>query len=175
MQDTLSFYGFFKQDEPHGRGAGLGLPVDQLCPAGGEQVLEHLCQKLGIEPGRDDRRRQADAGVCRMPGGLRARALHAGGRSTCTRIWMSRRRTEFIEAVAARFGIRESEVSEFQPVLLANIAIRKTATHCRSTSQRGATRPLRKALAKCRPTEVVDLVKASGLARPRRGRVPDRA
>ncbi len=27
VQDTLSFYGFFKQDEPHGEHRGLGLPL----------------------------------------------------------------------------------------------------------------------------------------------------
>ena len=28
VHDTLSFYGFFKQDAPHGDDAGLGLPLD---------------------------------------------------------------------------------------------------------------------------------------------------
>ena len=39
---------------PH---AGLGLPLDQLRLRGGEEVLDHLCHKLGIQPGRDDARR----------------------------------------------------------------------------------------------------------------------
>ena len=34
VQDTLSFYGYFKQDHPHGEMRALGLPLDQLQPCG---------------------------------------------------------------------------------------------------------------------------------------------
>ncbi len=30
VQDTLTFYGFFKQDKPRGKTPRLGLPLDQL-------------------------------------------------------------------------------------------------------------------------------------------------
>jgi len=51
VQDTLSFYGFFKQDKPLGR-YRLWVCRSLSCAAcGGEDLLEHLCQKLGIRPG----------------------------------------------------------------------------------------------------------------------------
>jgi NADH-quinone oxidoreductase subunit E len=51
VQDTLTFYGFFKQDAPHGR--TRAWVCRSICCAlrGGEQVLDHLCNKLGIQPG----------------------------------------------------------------------------------------------------------------------------
>ena len=51
VQDTLSFYGFFKQDQPQGR-YRLWVCRSISCAAcGGEELLEYLCQKLGIRPG----------------------------------------------------------------------------------------------------------------------------
>jgi NADH-quinone oxidoreductase subunit E len=52
VQDTLSFYGFFKQDEPVGQYRlwvcrSLGCAV-----CGGENLLDYLCHKLGIRPGQ---------------------------------------------------------------------------------------------------------------------------
>jgi len=51
VQDTLSFYGFFKQDAPHGRTRAWVCRSIACALRGGEEVLEHLCHKLGIEPG----------------------------------------------------------------------------------------------------------------------------
>lgn len=51
VQDTLSFYGFFKQDAPAGR-TRLWVCRSLSCAArGGEDLLEYLCGKLGIRPG----------------------------------------------------------------------------------------------------------------------------
>ena len=51
VQDTLSFYGFFKQDKPQGRYRVL-VCRSMVCAAlGGEELLAHLCEKLGIQPG----------------------------------------------------------------------------------------------------------------------------
>jgi len=51
VQDTLSFYGFFKQDGPLGR-ARIWVCRSLSCAAcGGEDLLEHLCRRLGIRPG----------------------------------------------------------------------------------------------------------------------------
>ncbi len=51
VQDTLSFYGFFKQDEPQGK-YRLWVCRSISCSAcGGEELLEYLCEKLGIRPG----------------------------------------------------------------------------------------------------------------------------
>ncbi len=51
VQDTLSFYGFFKQDQPPGR-YRLWVCRSLSCAAcGGEELLEHLCEKLGVRPG----------------------------------------------------------------------------------------------------------------------------
>lgn len=51
VQDTLSFYGFFKQDRPQGR-ARIWVCRSLSCSArGSEQLMECLCRKLGIRPG----------------------------------------------------------------------------------------------------------------------------
>jgi NADH-quinone oxidoreductase subunit E len=51
VQDTLSFYGFFKQDRPLGR-TRVWVCRSLSCTAcGGEEMLAYLCEKLGIRPG----------------------------------------------------------------------------------------------------------------------------
>jgi NADH-quinone oxidoreductase subunit E len=51
VQDTLSFYDFFPQDRPSGRTRAWVCRSISCALRGGEEVLEHMCQKLGIEPG----------------------------------------------------------------------------------------------------------------------------
>ncbi len=51
VQDTLSFYGFFKQDAPHGRTRAWVCRSISCALRGADQVLDHLCQKLGVQPG----------------------------------------------------------------------------------------------------------------------------
>ncbi len=51
VQDTLSFYGFFKQDKPQGK-VRIWVCRSISCSArGGEELLGYLCEKLGIQPG----------------------------------------------------------------------------------------------------------------------------
>ena len=51
VQDTLTFYGFFKQNKPHGRTRAWVCRSISCALRGGEQVLDHMCSRLGIEPG----------------------------------------------------------------------------------------------------------------------------
>ena len=51
VQDTLSFYGFFKQDAPHGEHRAWVCRSISCALRGGEEVLEHMCHKLGIHAG----------------------------------------------------------------------------------------------------------------------------
>lgn len=51
VQDTLTFYGFFKQDAPHGRTRAWVCRSISCALLGGEQVMEALCKRLEIEPG----------------------------------------------------------------------------------------------------------------------------
>lgn len=51
VQDTLSFYGFFKQDAPHGETRAWVCRSISCALRGGEEVLEHLCSRAGIQPG----------------------------------------------------------------------------------------------------------------------------
>jgi NADH-quinone oxidoreductase subunit E len=52
VQDTLSFYGVFKQDKPQGR-YRVWVCRSIVCAAlEGEQLLAYLCEKLGIQPGQ---------------------------------------------------------------------------------------------------------------------------
>lgn len=52
VQDTLSFYGLFKQDKPHGKTRAWVCRSVSCALRGGEDILEHLCHKAGIEPGQ---------------------------------------------------------------------------------------------------------------------------
>jgi NADH-quinone oxidoreductase subunit E len=66
VQDTLSFYGFFKQDRPQGR-TRVWVCRSLSCAArGGEELLEYLCDKLGIRPGEttDDGRVSLEFAEC---------------------------------------------------------------------------------------------------------------
>ena len=51
VQDTLSFYGFFKQDKPQGRYRVWVCRSISCAACGGEELLEYFCEKLGIRPG----------------------------------------------------------------------------------------------------------------------------
>jgi NADH-quinone oxidoreductase subunit E len=51
VQDTLSFYGFFHQEKPHGRTRAWVCRSISCALRGGEELLDHMCHKLGIQPG----------------------------------------------------------------------------------------------------------------------------
>jgi NADH-quinone oxidoreductase subunit E len=51
VQDTLTFYGYFKQDAPHGR-CRLWVCRSISCALrGGDELLDHLSHSLGVKPG----------------------------------------------------------------------------------------------------------------------------
>ena len=52
VQDTLSFYGIFKQDAPHGRVRAWVCRSISCALRGGEEILAHMCHKAGIRPGQ---------------------------------------------------------------------------------------------------------------------------
>jgi NADH-quinone oxidoreductase subunit E len=52
VQDSLSFYGFFKQEAPHGEQRAWVCRSISCALRGGEEVLAHMCRRLGIEPGQ---------------------------------------------------------------------------------------------------------------------------
>ncbi len=51
VQDTLSFYGFFKQDKPHGQVRAWVCRSISCALRGGDELLEHLCHAAGVRPG----------------------------------------------------------------------------------------------------------------------------
>jgi NADH-quinone oxidoreductase subunit E len=51
VQDTLSFYGFFPQDQPAGRYVLRVCRSISCSVREGEELLEYLAQRLGIRPG----------------------------------------------------------------------------------------------------------------------------
>ncbi|MBS0210272.1 MAG: NAD(P)H-dependent oxidoreductase subunit E [Planctomycetes bacterium] len=51
VQDTLSFYGFFKQDKPHGETRAWVCRSVSCALRGGEEILDHLCHQAGVKPG----------------------------------------------------------------------------------------------------------------------------
>jgi NADH-quinone oxidoreductase subunit E len=51
VQDTLSFYGYFKQDQSHGQTRLWVCRSISCALRGGEEILEQVCQRLGVEPG----------------------------------------------------------------------------------------------------------------------------
>jgi NADH-quinone oxidoreductase subunit E len=51
VQDTLSFYGYFKQDKPHGR-CRLWVCRSISCALrGADELLDHLSHTLQVQPG----------------------------------------------------------------------------------------------------------------------------
>ena len=51
VQDTLTFYGFFKQDKPHGEVRAWVCRSVSCMLRGGYEVLDDMCEHLGIHPG----------------------------------------------------------------------------------------------------------------------------
>jgi NADH-quinone oxidoreductase subunit E len=52
VQDMLTFYGFFKQDRPHGRTRAWVCRSISCHLRGAEELLDHLCEKSRIRPGQ---------------------------------------------------------------------------------------------------------------------------
>lgn len=55
VQDTLSFYGFFKQDKPHGRTRAWVCRSISCHLRGADELLEHMCRTAHIKPGETTR------------------------------------------------------------------------------------------------------------------------
>ena len=51
VQDTLSFYGFFKQDKPHGRTRAWVCRSISCHLRGADELLHYLCEKARVQPG----------------------------------------------------------------------------------------------------------------------------
>lgn len=51
VQDTLTFYGFFKQDAPHGNTRAWVCRSISCHLRGADDLLEHMCEKAGVNPG----------------------------------------------------------------------------------------------------------------------------
>lgn len=51
VQDTLTFYGFFKQDHPHGETRAWVCRSISCHLRGADAILEHLCHQAGVHAG----------------------------------------------------------------------------------------------------------------------------
>lgn len=51
VQDTLTFYGYFKQDKPHGETRAWVCRSIACALRGGEEVMAHMCERAGIHAG----------------------------------------------------------------------------------------------------------------------------
>jgi NADH-quinone oxidoreductase subunit E len=51
VQDTLTFYGFFKQDKPHGRTRAWVCRSICCSLLGADELLRQMCEKAGVKPG----------------------------------------------------------------------------------------------------------------------------
>src|ERR1700674_579790 len=51
VQDTISFYGLFKQDQPHGLTRAWVCRSISCALRGGEEILAQMCRQAGIRPG----------------------------------------------------------------------------------------------------------------------------
>ena len=51
VQDTLSFYGMFKQDQPHGLTRAWVCRSMSCMLLGANELLAHMCHKAGVQPG----------------------------------------------------------------------------------------------------------------------------
>jgi NADH-quinone oxidoreductase subunit E len=52
VQDTLSFYGFFHQEKPHGRVRAWVCRSISCALRGGDELLTEMCAAAGIKPGQ---------------------------------------------------------------------------------------------------------------------------
>ncbi len=66
VQDTLSFYGFFKQDTPHGRTRVWVCRSISCHLRDGDDLLDYLCQQAGVQPGEttEDGKLTIEAAEC---------------------------------------------------------------------------------------------------------------
>ncbi|MEX0586837.1 MAG: NAD(P)H-dependent oxidoreductase subunit E [Pirellulales bacterium] len=66
VQDTLSFYGYFKQARPEGEVRAWVCRSISCALRGGEEILEHLCRQAHIKPGETtpDGRLTLEAAEC---------------------------------------------------------------------------------------------------------------
>jgi NADH-quinone oxidoreductase subunit E len=66
VQDTLSFYGFFKQDAPHGRTRAWICRSLSCALRGGEDLIQHAQQRLRVGSGETtpDGRATLEEGEC---------------------------------------------------------------------------------------------------------------
>ena len=79
VYEVATFYTMYNQ-QPVGR-FKLNVCTNLPCELrDGQQALEHLCHKLGIDSRRDHRRRRVHGAEERVPGRLRRRAGDAGQR-----------------------------------------------------------------------------------------------
>jgi NADH-quinone oxidoreductase subunit E len=51
VQDTLSFYGMFKQDAPGGQTRAWVCRSISCALRGADELLDHVCEKAGVHPG----------------------------------------------------------------------------------------------------------------------------
>ncbi len=159
VQDTLTFYGFFKQDAPHGR-LRIWLCRSISCHLRGADELLALPLPADRHPaGGSDAGWRADGGVRRVSGSLRAGAVRAGGRHVA-------RLPDQREAGSAAWN-RGSEtrpiVADCEPVLLANIAQPRQPHAGRVRGHRRLSDLAHACWPNSRPQDVQDLVKASAL------------
>jgi len=66
VQDTLSFYGIFKQDQPHGRTRVWVCRSISCALRGSDELLQELCRRLAITAGEttDDGRLTIEYAEC---------------------------------------------------------------------------------------------------------------
>lgn len=51
VQDTLTFYGMFKQDQPHGLTRAWVCRSMSCMLLGANELLDHMCHKAHVQPG----------------------------------------------------------------------------------------------------------------------------
>ena len=86
VQDTLSFYGFFKQDQPHGETRAWVCRSISCALRGGEDVLAHMCDRLAIKPGETTADGKLTLEYAECLGGLRASHLACWPATRCTNV-----------------------------------------------------------------------------------------
>ncbi len=81
VHDTMSFYGFFRDEQqPLGK-TRLWVCRSLACALrGGEELLAHVCQKLNVQPGGTSSGRQDHGRVRRVHRRLRRSAVRADQR-----------------------------------------------------------------------------------------------
>ncbi len=114
VQDTLSFYGFFKQDQPHGETCEPGSVARSAVPcAAASRCWSMSASELGIQPGETTADGKLTLELPNAWGPASTPPACWPDDRSASRIWTNRRPTELRRGPATQIGIGRGKCLSF--------------------------------------------------------------